>query len=257
MTPRPRGVIEDSLIHPIAILFIGMFLVPMLTGLLGRLMGQSLGFDMSGPVATTVLSTVVVTMQGVALVGLTFRHVTNARGLDLSPRELGFTAQHWPAEVRIGLVWGMLLLIVNIVSSQLSQRLFRLLMDEDTFQQQLALEGADFVELVASGMPVWVIVVFALSSVVVAPVAEEVFFRGYVHAVFRARFPAHALFLSSALFAFVHFYVIHLIPVFLIGVLLAVLYQRRGSLVAPMVAHAFSNLVVVISMIVQGLMQAG
>lgn len=254
MIPRPRGVIDDSLVHPIAILFIGMFLVPMLTGLAGRLIGQSLGFDMTEPMSMTVLSTVMVTVQGLALVGLTLRHVTRSGGLGLSAEELGLTARRWPAEVGIGLVWGIGLLLVNVISSQLCQWLFRFLMDEETFQRQLVLESTDLMQMVASGMPVWVIAAFVVSSVIVAPVAEELFFRGYVHGVFRARLPGHALFLSSALFAFVHFYIIHLIPVFLIGVLLAVLYERRGSLVAPMVAHAFSNLAVVISMIVQGLM---
>lgn len=234
-----------------------MFLVPLLTGQVGRLVGQSLGFDMTTPFASAAVTTVMVIAQGTALVGLTLRHVTNLGGLGLPAGSLGLTSHQWLREVGIGLVWGFALLAVNVVTSQLCRWLFRRIMSEDMFQRQLALEGGEFVDLIASGLPVWIVAAFTFSSVIVAPVAEELFFRGYVHAVFRARFPANALFLSSALFTFVHLYVIHLIPVFIIGVLLAVLYERRGSLVAPVVAHSFSNFIVTVSMIAQGIMQAG
>lgn len=228
----------------------------MLTGQVGRLVGRALGLDMTAPFAAMALTTVMVIAQGIALIGLTLRHVTTPGGLGLSVRHLGVTADDWPREVGVGLAWGVGLLGVNVVTSQVARWIFRRIMSEDAFQQQLALEGGDLARQIAAGMPAWIVIGFVLASVVVAPVAEELFFRGYVHGVFRARFPAHALFFSSVLFAFVHFYVIHLIPVFLIGVVLAVLYERRSSLVAPVVAHAFSNLVVTASMIAQGILQA-
>lgn len=234
-----------------------MFLVPVLTGQIARLIGRSFGFDMTEPFAVTAVAAVMVIVQGIALVGLTLRHVTKPGGLDLSVRHIGVTADNWSREVGVGLLWGVGLLVANVVASQSARWVFRRLMSEEAFLQQLAWEGGDLPELIAAGMPAWIVVSFALASVVVAPVAEELFFRGYVHGVFRFRFPGHAVFWSSALFAFVHFYVIHLIPVFLIGVILAVLYERRGSLVAPIVAHAFSNLVVTASMIVQGISRMG
>lgn len=256
MNVRTRGAIDDSLIHPLAILFIGMILVPMLLAQAGRLVGQSIGLDMADPFVSTGLTIGVVIIQGVVLVGLTLRHATTPAGLGLPATSLGLSTHHFWREVRVGIMWGMLLLLANVITSQLSQAVFRRIMGEEQFRAQLTLEGAQFVELVSSGLPTWLIILFAFSSVIVAPIAEELFFRGYVHAVFRSRVPNHALFLSSALFAFVHFYVIHLIPVFVIGLLLAVLYERRGSLTAPIVAHSFSNLVVTATMIVQGLLQA-
>lgn len=257
MTRPERGVIRDSLAHPAAIVAVGMFLIPMLTGFAGRALGQRLGYDMGQPFAFAALSTVMTAAQGVALTALTIWRVAGSHGLRLPLDALGLTARHWRREVAVGLRWGVALLAVNVVTSQLARRLYRLFMSEEAFQAQAAREGGQFVELVASGMPAWLIVSFAVVSVLVAPLAEELFFRGYLHAVLRARVPDHAVFVSSMLFAVLHLYVIHLVPIFVVGVLLALLYQRRGSLTAPVTAHAFSNLIVTVSMIVQGLSAAG
>jgi len=83
------------------------------------------------------------------------------------------------------------------------------------------------------------------SAVVVAPVAEECFFRGIMQTFF-VRFFHHrgrAILLSAALFAAVHFAVPHTVPaLFLLGVLIGYLYERTGSLAAPILVHALFNL---------------
>ncbi len=78
--------------------------------------------------------------------------------------------------------------------------------------------------------------------VVAAPIGEEIFFRGFLHGALRARAGfGFATTVSSVVFA-----VFHLIPLlmplfFVVGFGLAWLYERRGSLVACMVAHAAFN----------------
>ena len=52
--------------------------------------------------------------------------------------------------------------------------------------------------------------------------------------------------MSALLFASVHLYLINFLPIFLIGVLLARLYERTGSLAAPIVAHATANAAVAV-----------
>ena len=94
-------------------------------------------------------------------------------------------------------------------------------------------------------------VVVVLRAVVAAPIAEELFFRGVLFGAFRARraFWPSALW-SSLVFGLVHAYpgswqgmVALMATLGVVGLFLCVLYERRGNLVANVVAHATFNVV--------------
>lgn len=77
---------------------------------------------------------------------------------------------------------------------------------------------------------------------VVAPVAEEVFFRGYLQAGLRSRWGARwALVISSLLFALVHLSPATLPPLFVMGLLLGYLYERTDSIWPSIILHALNN----------------
>ncbi|UCH35351.1 MAG: CPBP family intramembrane metalloprotease [Armatimonadota bacterium] len=84
---------------------------------------------------------------------------------------------------------------------------------------------------------------FLILLCVVAPVAEETVFRGGLYGGMRKRWslPLAAL-LSSALFAAVHLNWASFVPVMALGVAFCVIYERTGSLLPAMIAHAFFNL---------------
>ena len=85
----------------------------------------------------------------------------------------------------------------------------------------------------------------ALVFVVWGPLTEELFFRGFLIAALAPVIgPFRAAVVSAALFAGVHFSVSTMIPIFLIGLVLAWLYLRTRSLLQPYLAHAAWNLLV-------------
>ncbi len=85
----------------------------------------------------------------------------------------------------------------------------------------------------------WLVVV---AVVILAPIAEEIFFRGVVfNAWLREGGPRWALFGSSGLFALIHLSVVALVPIFLLGLALAWVYRRTGNLLAPIAMHATVN----------------
>ena len=86
-------------------------------------------------------------------------------------------------------------------------------------------------------------------GVVVAPVLEEVVFRGLLFATLRRRLAWPAAAAASALvFALAHGYgAVGATDVFLSGVLWAWAYERTGSLLPGMAAHALGNLFVALT----------
>ncbi|MBM4033283.1 MAG: CPBP family intramembrane metalloprotease [Planctomycetes bacterium] len=83
--------------------------------------------------------------------------------------------------------------------------------------------------------------------VVVTPLAEEVFFRGFFYATLRRQLgPLGSILLSALVFAFLHSHLLGVVHLFLVGFLFAYLYERTGSLAASIAAHAAYNLYVLL-----------
>ena len=77
-----------------------------------------------------------------------------------------------------------------------------------------------------------------------APFAEEVFFRGFLLAALVSMIGGlRGALASSAIFSVAHLNVGTLVPIFVMGMLLAWLYLRTGSIWPPFVAHAAQNLI--------------
>ncbi len=87
-----------------------------------------------------------------------------------------------------------------------------------------------------------VFAMLCLTAVVVAPITEEVIFRGYLYPVakrFAGRWAGIAF--SSLLFAMVHQNAMALLPLAFLAVLLALSYEFTGSIWAPIGIHMFFN----------------
>lgn len=78
---------------------------------------------------------------------------------------------------------------------------------------------------------------------VAAPVMEEVLFRGLIFRRLRTycKFPL-ALVLSALIFAICHGNILQFIYAFLLGLLMAFLYEKFRNLMAPIVFHASANI---------------
>jgi len=86
------------------------------------------------------------------------------------------------------------------------------------------------------------VALMAFSAVIVAPLAEEVIFRGYLYPVAKSLAgPRAAIFFSALLFAACHGNIPLMLPLFLLGILLALAYEWTGSLWAAISIHFFFN----------------
>ncbi len=86
---------------------------------------------------------------------------------------------------------------------------------------------------------VGLIIVFAI---VVAPVFEEMFFRGFAYPALKHRWGApRALLVVSAAFAVAHLHAPSIGPLFALAIGLGLAYELTGSILAPIAMHALFN----------------
>ncbi len=81
-----------------------------------------------------------------------------------------------------------------------------------------------------------------LLATVGGPIAEELFFRGLLYRYLRVRLGVvMGLAVSSLLFSALHANLLALVPVFALGLLLGWVYEKTGTLIAPMSIHIAHN----------------
>ncbi|MGC9318748.1 MAG: CPBP family intramembrane glutamic endopeptidase, partial [Armatimonadota bacterium] len=98
------------------------------------------------------------------------------------------------------------------------------------------------------------IAIFFVLVCIMAPVFEELIFRGYVYGGLRRVLSSrHAIIIGGALFAAVHLNAEAFAVIGLIGVLLCYLYERTRSLLPGMIAHGVHNGMVLAVVLLQSM----
>ena len=84
--------------------------------------------------------------------------------------------------------------------------------------------------------------ILIFTGVILAPLIEETFFRGFVFSGLQQKYSWKvAALISSFLFAVAHMQLVALIPTFLMGLVLAYLYQRSKSIWPGIILHLIVN----------------
>jgi membrane protease YdiL (CAAX protease family) len=84
-------------------------------------------------------------------------------------------------------------------------------------------------------------------AIVIAPLAEEFFFRGFLYGVLKRYAGAlPALVFTGVAFALIHLHVPSLLPLFLLACVLTLAYELSGSLLVPMAMHALFNAITLV-----------
>lgn len=176
------------------------------------------GIDTDGPGVNLSLQFA----QDVIFVATAFVFAGSATALSL--RDFGF--RRFKASA---VLWVLLAFVVYILIAWGYSELVTL-PEEDLPKELGAESGTAFA--VAAGIVI----------VGIAPLTEEFFFRGYVYASLRngiGVFPAALA--SGAIFGLLHFEPLTMVPLTALGVVLALLYERTGSLWPSIGLHAVNN----------------
>lgn len=103
-----------------------------------------------------------------------------------------------------------------------------------------------FVEVDFGGPAAWGSL---LAVAFLAPIAEEIVFRGYLYGVFKSAWGTRsALLLTSAIFGLIHS-LENALPLALLGLLFGWLRERNGGLAAPIMVHMLHNVLTVVAVV--------
>ncbi|MEE8360260.1 MAG: type II CAAX endopeptidase family protein [Candidatus Omnitrophota bacterium] len=100
-----------------------------------------------------------------------------------------------------------------------------------------------------------VLVCLSILVAIIGPILEEIFFRGFLYtAIKRETGIKWAILISAFIFAFLHAHLAGFFPIMILGIFLAYMYEKTGSLIASMTVHITHNLIMVFLMLlVKGL----
>jgi membrane protease YdiL (CAAX protease family) len=148
------------------------------------------------------------------------------------------------ADLRAGLLAGLGLLVVDGACIWCARKAAAMLVGSGRamaifYKEQASLMGLFLHERAW----LWLAALF-LTVTLLAPLAEELFFRGYIYNALQARIGRQAIWVSSLLFAVLHGYLIHGVAIFALAVVLAWLYERYRNLWLNISAHATLNALV-------------
>jgi membrane protease YdiL (CAAX protease family) len=140
---------------------------------------------------------------------------------------IGLACSQWARGLRKGLLWSAAFGAIALCAFVL-----------------LSLAGMNVFSMIRAPLPrnFQALALLFLVGGIVAPVAEEIFFRGLVYGFFRRWGALLAVILSTALFAFAHS--LRSVPFTQIvgGFLFAVAYEMEGNLLVPITVHVLGNL---------------
>jgi membrane protease YdiL (CAAX protease family) len=181
---------------------------------------------------TPTLTIVATLVQGIFFVGTA---LVLARSIT-APRPWHFGFRRAPLWGTIG--WATL----GMLSFYLVTAIYAVLVDPSAEQEVTESLGADdgTFGLIAAGVMV----------IVVAPVVEEMFFRGFFYRALRTRYPVViAALIDGLVFGIIHFDfegadgLLILPPLALLGLIFCLVYERTGTLYAVIGLHALNNTV--------------
>lgn len=103
-------------------------------------------------------------------------------------------------------------------------------------------EMQDVVRWVLEERSLFILICLIFFGIVVAPVIEEIVFRGFLQPALKNAFGRrYAVVVSASLFAAVHMDIYAFFPIFILGILLGYLYEKTQTLAASVIVHILHN----------------
>lgn len=158
---------------------------------------------------------------------------------NLSVKEtFGFNGSSHIFVFLMGIIGFLIFVPLGFELQRLTILLINMIMGDST-----SIQSQVVVQILERQPPIGYTLLIALSTIVLAPIAEEMLFRGLLYpALKQAGHPLIAIYGVSLLFGVIHINLVAALPLAFFGVILTILYEITGNLFAPIIAHSLFNL---------------
>ena len=147
---------------------------------------------------------------------------------------LGFTVHNWKRDVKIGIKHYLIVLPVIILAGFVVDFILRIF--------GIVPEQQDIINKILNEDSLGVLTFMLFFGMLAAPVIEEILFRGFLQSAARTAFgKLKAILISGFLFALIHLNGHVFLQIFILGLLLAYLFEKTESLIAPITVHICHN----------------
>lgn len=159
-------------------------------------------------------------------------------------RDAGLTRAHLYRNIALGIIFTLPALFAEYVAEEVIVRAIAEIApsyaeDIQSLQMEEHTRGADI--LPQNPNEITKLAGAILLLVILAPLGEELLFRGIAYGALKQSGKWRAIIISSILFAMAHMQIIHFFAIIPMGIILAYLYERTGSLVTPITLHISAN----------------
>ena len=153
-------------------------------------------------------------------------------------RDLGLTMKNFLKNISYGFLGYLSLLPILFVTLMVTALIL------DLFKYQPAPQPVFEMFLEEEKMPM--LAYLSIFVAIAGPVMEEIFFRGFLYTAIKKEAGVKlAIIISALIFSFLHAHLVGFIPILILGIFLAYLYEKTGSLVSSMTVHIIHNLIMV------------
>ena len=150
----------------------------------------------------------------------------------------GFNRNNTGRCLMLGLVTGLGLVLISMVLALLTSQLIHALGDQVEPQKLVTL----IAEESSKKENIRTLIFFVVMAVVVAPIAEEILFRGILYpAIKQVGYPRLAVIGTALFFALFHVNLLTFASLMAVALVLIALYEFTDNLLAPIIAHAVFN----------------
>lgn len=218
-----------------------LFLIAVLTGIyfgIARIIiALNLGDRINSSNITNLSFSVLYGIQVILMVGVVWFYAIYWRRARW--RDLGFSYYSFIKTIWYSFLALLLIMLINFVYVILMTRVFKISPPSSKIEELITNKNVSYIMLL--------IVVS-----VIAPVCEEIFFRGFLFQGFKKRWGVPAgMLISSFLFSAAHLDLYNFLPLLAIGWVLAYLFHKTKSLLPVIFLHAIYNLILILILLSQ------
>lgn len=184
------------------------------------------------PVEHNLLMIMVSTVLDAAAIASIFYFVLKGgqRGID----SLGLTAKNMLLNIKYGVTAYVGLIPALLGVTLAAAAVFKIF--------NIPVEPQQMVEMLKEETKMPSLMYMIIFASFFGPFMEEIFFRGFVYGALRKKIGVSGgILMSAAFFACVHVNMASFMPILILGILLAYIYEKTGSLVSSITVHIMHN----------------